>query len=206
MPSSHTDRRKSPFRLTRFVDGTFEPEIDEERSVHSFEMEIVALRVSIVQNLHHWPIRKEWWVGNCFLQSRPLFVWMLAMLRNTYDGTLCGGVVSPSAHLHQNVVFTVRFQEDSVRQFGFIRDKKIHGKNNNIMSLLACGSIHQGQKRFSGQSRGKQCYNLWIYSSGIVRAVNSAGKLIKEHCFPRDWSLRRSWPWRILPQASRDIM
>ena len=30
--------------------------------------------------------------------------------------------------------------------------------------------------------------------TGIVCAVNSADKLMKEHCFPRDWPLKPSWP------------
>ena len=43
--------------------------------------------------------------------------------------------------------------------------------------------------------------------TGIVRSVNSADKLMKEHCFPRDWPLMKpSWPSRILPQESKDMM
>ena len=34
---------------------------------------------------------------------------------------------------------------------------------------------------------------------GTVCADKKADKLIKEHCFPRDWQLKRSWPWWILP-------
>ena len=34
------------------------------------------------------------------------------------------------------------------------------------MSLLACGSIHQGHKRFSGQSRGKLCSFMSLYFIG----------------------------------------
>ena len=29
---------------------------------------------------------------------------------------------------------------------------------------------------------------------GTVCADKKADKLIKEHCFPRDWQLKRSWP------------
>ena len=61
-------------------------------------------------------------------ENRPLFVWMLTMLRNTYDGTPWRCSKLSSAHLRQNVIFSVRsqegFKEDSVRQFGFIRDQK----------------------------------------------------------------------------------
>ena len=42
--------------------------------------------------------------------------------------------------------------------------------------------------------------------TGIVCAVNSADKLMKEHCFPRDWPLKPSWPWWILPRESKDMM
>ena len=33
--------------------------------------------------------------------------------------------------------------------------------------------------------------------SGIFRAVRSADKLIKAHCFPLEWTLKRSSPWWI---------
>ena len=36
------------------------------------------------------------------------------------------------------------------------------------MSLHACGSIHQGRERFSGQSRGKLCSSL----SALLNAQN----------------------------------
>ena len=39
--------------------------------------------------------------------------------------------------------------------------------------------------------------------TGIVCVVNSADKRRKEHCFPRDWPLKRSWPWWILPRANK---
>ena len=53
------------------------------------------------------------------------------------------------------------------------------------MSLPACGSIHQGHERFSGQSRGKhmQCSLMSLFTNGILHgiacAVNSTDKLIK---------------------------
>ena len=42
--------------------------------------------------------------------------------------------------------------------------------------------------------------------TGMVCAVNSADKLIKEDCFPRHWPLKTSWPWWILPRETKDMM
>ena len=39
-----------------------------------------------------------------------------------------------------------------------------------VMSLLACGSIHQGHERFKGQSRGKQCSFMSL--SVLINAQN----------------------------------
>ena len=38
------------------------------------------------------------------------------------------------------------------------------------MALFACGSIHQGHERFSGQSRGKQC--AFMSLSALLTARN----------------------------------
>ena len=118
--------------------------------------------LSIISMLSIYSV--PWWrqslPSSLHTQLRPLFVWMLAMLRNTYDGS------------HGTWSSQFDFKEDSVRQFGFIRDKNIHEKNNYIMSLLACGSIHQGHERFNSQSRGKQCSirSLFEWNTGIACA------------------------------------
>ena len=39
-----------------------------------------------------------------------------------------------------------------------------------VMSLLACGSIHQGHERFKGQSREKQCSSMSL--SALLNAQN----------------------------------
>ena len=42
--------------------------------------------------------------------------------------------------------------------------------------------------------------------TGIVCVVNSADKHMKEHCFPRDWPMKPSRPWWILPRESKNMM
>ena len=42
------------------------------------------------------------------------------------------------------------------------------------MSLLACGSIHQGHERFSAQSRGKQCSFIMSLSAILTAHVTTS--------------------------------
>jgi hypothetical protein len=63
------------------------------------------------------------------------------------------------------------------------------------------------RQKYSPMRQTRKDYPIFLWSTEKrTWAVQSADKHINEHCFPRDCSLKSSWPWWILPRATKHII